>query len=75
MCGHKLTNILFNFSLVIQEVLDGGTGTFIWAIDFADSHPESLVIGIDLSPIHPAWVTPNVSFEICSMVLINASVS
>ena len=49
---------------MIQEVLDGGTGTGIWAIDFADSHPESLVTGIDVSPIHPAWVPPNVRFEI-----------
>lgn len=32
-------------------VIDIGTGTGIWAIDFADEHPESEVIGTDLSPI------------------------
>lgn len=33
--------------------LDIGTGTGIWAIDFADEHPETTVIGTDLSPIQP----------------------
>ncbi|KAJ5183510.1 hypothetical protein N7492_001126 [Penicillium capsulatum] len=46
------------------RVLDLGTGTGIWAIDFADAHPEAEVIGIDLSPIQPAWVPPNCRFEI-----------
>jgi ubiquinone/menaquinone biosynthesis C-methylase UbiE len=33
------------------KVLDVGTGTGIWAIDFADEFPESEVTGIYLSPI------------------------
>jgi 2-polyprenyl-3-methyl-5-hydroxy-6-metoxy-1,4-benzoquinol methylase len=37
------------------RVLDIGTGTGIWAIDFADEHPESDVIGNDLSPIQFSW--------------------
>ncbi|KAK0624223.1 S-adenosyl-L-methionine-dependent methyltransferase [Immersiella caudata] len=48
----------------IHRVLDVGTGTGLWAIDFGDKHPSAEVIGIDVSPIQPAWVPPNVRFEI-----------
>ncbi|KAM0258531.1 hypothetical protein ACHAPA_011236 [Fusarium lateritium] len=48
----------------IEKVLDVGTGTGIWAIDFADEHPDIEVIGTDLSPIQPSWVPPNVKFEL-----------
>lgn len=48
----------------IKQALDLGTGTGIWAIDFADEHPESNILGIDLSPIQPPWVPPNCKFEI-----------
>ncbi|KAL5352249.1 hypothetical protein ACLOAV_002196 [Pseudogymnoascus australis] len=34
-----------------QSVLDIGTGTGIWAMEFADEFPGALVIGTDLSPI------------------------
>ncbi|RGP71905.1 hypothetical protein FSPOR_3020 [Fusarium sporotrichioides] len=48
-----------------KSVLDVGTGTGIWAIDFADEHPDAeQVIGTDISPIQPSWVPPNVKFEI-----------
>ena len=47
-----------------QRVLDIGTGIGIWATDFADQHPESEVIGVDLSPIQPEFVPPNCRFEI-----------
>src|ERR1700743_1076748 len=39
----------------IQKALDVGTGTGIWAIDFADEFPSAQVIGTDLSPIQPSW--------------------
>ncbi|KAK0609883.1 S-adenosyl-L-methionine-dependent methyltransferase [Bombardia bombarda] len=48
----------------LKRVLDAGTGTGIWAVDFADDHPETTVIGVDLSPIQPAFVPPNLSFYI-----------
>lgn len=50
-----------------QRVLDVGTGTGIWAIDFADENPQAEVIGTDVSPIQPSWVPPNLKFEIDDM--------
>ncbi|KAF4974129.1 hypothetical protein FZEAL_8939 [Fusarium zealandicum] len=51
-----------------QRVLDLGTGTGIWAIDFAEvflsEHPSAEVIGNDLSPIQPEWNPPNCTFEV-----------
>jgi SAM-dependent methyltransferase len=47
-----------------QRVLDIGTGTGIWCIDFGDEHPGCEVVGTDLSPIQPTWVPPNVKFYI-----------
>ena len=47
-----------------QNVLDVGTGTGIWAMDFADQYPSAQVTGFDLSPIQPLWVAPNLRFEI-----------
>jgi len=46
------------------KVLDVGTGTGIWAVDFADQHPSAEVTGTDISPIQPTWVPPNCKFEI-----------
>jgi len=47
-----------------QKVLDVGTGTGIWAIEFADKHPTANVTGTDISPIQPEWVPPNLQFEV-----------
>ncbi|KAL2826333.1 S-adenosyl-L-methionine-dependent methyltransferase [Aspergillus pseudoustus] len=69
--GHHLHNLLTGGKLYlapiadnVRKVLDIGTGTGIWAIDFADIHPSATVIGTDLSPIQPSWVPPNVQFVI-----------
>jgi ubiquinone/menaquinone biosynthesis C-methylase UbiE len=48
----------------LQDVLDVGTGTGIWAIEFANRYPSASVIGSDLSPIQPEFVPPNCQFEI-----------
>ncbi|KAI0004044.1 S-adenosyl-L-methionine-dependent methyltransferase [Xylariaceae sp. FL0662B] len=47
-----------------QKILDIGTGTGIWAIEVGDRYPSAQVLGIDLSPIQPLWVPPNVKFVI-----------
>lgn len=47
-----------------KHVLDLGTGTGIWAIDFADRFPSAEVIGTDLSPTQPSLVPPNLRFEV-----------
>ncbi|KAH7629602.1 S-adenosyl-L-methionine-dependent methyltransferase [Sordaria sp. MPI-SDFR-AT-0083] len=48
----------------IENALDVGTGTGLWAIDFADEFPNCRVVGTDISPIQPSWVPPNLSFNI-----------
>ncbi|KAF4458666.1 hypothetical protein FALBO_14583 [Fusarium albosuccineum] len=45
-----------------KKAVDIGTGTGIWAIDFADEFPNAEVIGTDISPIQPSWVPPNLKF-------------
>jgi SAM-dependent methyltransferase len=62
--GGKLFTAPIPKDKVLHRVLDIGTGTGIWAIDFADDHPESTVLGVDLSPIQPAFLPPNVKFEV-----------
>jgi len=52
-----------------QKILDLGTGTGIYAIDIGDMYPSAKVIGSDLSPIQPAWVPPNVQFEVDDFTL------
>ncbi|KFZ23082.1 hypothetical protein V502_02444 [Pseudogymnoascus sp. VKM F-4520 (FW-2644)] len=48
----------------MQNILDMGTGTGIWAIEMGDQHPGASVLGVDLSPIQPEWVPPNVRFMV-----------
>lgn len=48
----------------VERALDVGTGSGLWAIDFADQYPSASVIGTDLSPSQPTWIPPNLKFEI-----------
>ncbi|KAK0702802.1 S-adenosyl-L-methionine-dependent methyltransferase [Lasiosphaeris hirsuta] len=50
-----------------SKILDLGTGTGIWAIEVADMYPGAEVTGVDLSPIQPEWMPPNVHFIIDDM--------
>ncbi|KAI5465270.1 S-adenosyl-L-methionine-dependent methyltransferase [Mariannaea sp. PMI_226] len=68
---HHLCFLTFNNKLytcpagenqALNRVLDAGCGTGVWAMDFADEHPETIVIGADLSPIQPSLVPPNATF-------------
>jgi trans-aconitate methyltransferase len=45
-----------------RSIIDIGTGTGIWCMDVADDFPGSTVMGIDLSPIQPTLVPPNLEF-------------
>lgn len=45
-----------------RKVLDVATGTGRWAIEVGDEFPGTQVIGIDLSPIQPTLMPPNVTF-------------
>ncbi|KAG9231341.1 S-adenosyl-L-methionine-dependent methyltransferase [Amylocarpus encephaloides] len=47
-----------------QNILDIGTGTGIWAIEMGDKWPSANILGVDLSPIQPDWVPPNVKFMV-----------
>lgn len=47
-----------------HKVLDIGTGTGIWAIEFADEYPSAAITGTDLSPIQPSYVPPNLKFYV-----------
>lgn len=69
--GHQMLTVLLDGKLFLapigsnpQAVIDIGTGTGIWAIDFADQFPSAQVIGTDLSPIQPTWIPPNLRFEL-----------
>ncbi|KAI9148026.1 Secondary metabolism regulator LAE1 [Paramyrothecium foliicola] len=61
-CDGKLFNAPISENA--QRILDLCTGTGLWAIEIADQFPSAEVIGLDLSPIQPAWVPPNVRFLI-----------
>jgi len=46
----------------LGRVLDAGCGTGIWTLEYADEHPETTVVGTDLSANQPKLIPPNVEF-------------
>ncbi|KAK1990842.1 methyltransferase domain-containing protein [Colletotrichum falcatum] len=68
---HAMVKLLCNQKLSFAplgewpgQILDMGTGTGAWAIEMGDRYPSATVLGVDLSPIQPEWVPPNVKFEV-----------
>ncbi len=62
--GGKLFTAPIPKGKTLHRVLDVGTGTGIWAIDFADDHPESTVLGVDFSPsMSISQKTPHSSYS------------
>lgn len=46
----------------VKNVLDLGTGTGIWALEFAELYPNANITGTDLSRIQPSGVRANVKW-------------
>jgi len=69
-CNYELRTRLLDRNLFLAlipepyRVLDIGTGTRIWAINFTDQFPSAKVISINLSPIQPDIVPLNLRFQI-----------
>ncbi|KAE8450362.1 hypothetical protein EG329_006436 [Mollisiaceae sp. DMI_Dod_QoI] len=67
---HHLFNLTFDGKLALAPisnphmVLDMGTGTGIWAMEYAIQNPSAVVLGTDLSAIQPLYVPPNCRFEV-----------
>ncbi|KJZ71429.1 hypothetical protein HIM_09153 [Hirsutella minnesotensis 3608] len=53
---------LSSIDLAGRSILDIGTGTGKWAVDMADRDPSVTIVGLDISPIQPEFVPPNVHF-------------
>ncbi|KAF5970482.1 zinc finger transcription factor ace1 [Fusarium bulbicola] len=61
---HSSSMILMGMPTHPSGPIHVGTGSGIWAIEFADRYPNTEVVGTDLSPCQPQWVPPNLRFEI-----------
>jgi SAM-dependent methyltransferase len=48
----------------VHHVLDVGTGSGIWALEFAEEHPSAAVVGTDLSPVQLSHAPPNCRFYV-----------
>lgn len=45
------------------NILDRGTGTGIWVLNFGSIHPNSHALGLDLAPNQAFWTFSNVEFH------------
>jgi len=63
LCLYTFGTLSFAPIQKTNRVLDIGCGPGHWVIDFADYHPESHVVGIDLAPVQ-RFAPSNVAFEI-----------
>ncbi|KAI1101772.1 S-adenosyl-L-methionine-dependent methyltransferase [Jackrogersella minutella] len=51
-----------------SRVLDVGTGTGVWAVEYARRNPDSEVLGIDLNPVPPPpFIVPNCHFAVADV--------
>ncbi|KKA26415.1 hypothetical protein TD95_000158 [Thielaviopsis punctulata] len=63
----ELTNGRLFYAPLMQEpqrIIDLGCGTGRWAMEVGEAYPGAEVIGVDLSPIMPEWLPPNVRFMV-----------
>lgn len=68
---HQLFRMTINGALYrsplpedVHHVLDVGTSSGIWAVDFAEEHPSAKVVGTDISPVIPTYQPLNCSFYV-----------
>ncbi|KAH9217111.1 S-adenosyl-L-methionine-dependent methyltransferase [Leptodontidium sp. 2 PMI_412] len=69
---HQLFLLSFNDKLAlapisenaIKHVLDIGTGSGIWPVEFAEKYPNTQVLGFDISPCAPPFIPSNCTFEV-----------
>src|SRR2546421_2047833 len=61
---HHISRLVLGGALYRAPIADGRPpprrildGTGIWAIEMADEFPNTIVVGTDLSPIQPTWVS------------------
>lgn len=62
LLGGRLHLAPFSAQRPPKRVLDVATGTGDWVVQMGDAYPTAYVEGIDLSPIQPHLVPPNVGF-------------
>ncbi|KAL8949245.1 MAG: hypothetical protein Q9222_004634, partial [Ikaeria aurantiellina] len=68
--SHHAFLLSFNDKLFLAPIqkprraLDVGCGIGVWAIDFAETYPDTITIATDLSPIQPGTKPPNLEFEV-----------